>query len=574
MSIISKIINESLLVEISLKDHFENYISSKFNISFEDYEKIAKLDPTTKNEQKGKYVEWLLKMNKIDPDMDIPAFRNSLKEYLPKFIKVSSGKDINEFKTIKDFLRYVDTLPDISNKEQKRQEKNIFNRPEDIKIIDVMEEWIIAQPLTKEGSIALARWKSDKSAKWCTADPDTDVNWNYYTRKGDLLIFLNRKDGFEKYQIFVVNGKIEESRDFNDRVDNTPRQIIKDSKNIEYQYGYIEERSPFKYIFDEEGTARYFLSEDFDDMSYLNREPDEDEYDYYYEEAIENAEFQINHWDRVINEGFIIYDDEIEHKYRDIENRMDNFVNFFKNPDDNSMAEDADIAVYDYYSEFEELWNDWIEEFGIVKPLETNFKSRYEFENEYNLWYENELKEFLEEYEHKWKYIQEFLKVFPYNFKFDENIRINNSEDQLSLNFQESLLAKLTESIYADEIDTNLKYENNDIPTKETEFDTINRTEKSTARVLTFDKIKINQMLKEQISDQVKEFPYEQIKNILEQFGYKIIKNGTSFETDGDSGDYDYELFTTTDKPITNSVLICMWNKNENGLYYFNSYIS
>lgn len=448
------------LIEISLADHFDRYIKGKMDLSFDDYQKISSLDPTTQNDQRGKYVEWILKTyNKdvtpnwksdgVDYTLDRHMFfaHNRLKDALHKYVTQNPKPDINTFKSFNDLFGYTDTLTGESNRQLKKKERDIFSMPDDIKVIDKTDEWICIETLTREGNIKGAQYKTNPQANWCTAYVDRDNYWEHYHRDGDLLQFINIDDPYEKYQIFIENGSIKESRDYKDSTSNKPYQIIKELPNFEKNYGKITEREPFKYIWDEEGAAGYLLDENFDqEWDYLNRTPDEDEYDDYYEEASQNEEFQINHWDRFLKALREVFDNNVDIKYGGdyVKERMESVPTYFTSPitGNDDDIEPAKEAVYDMYEELDEKWRDYLED-ESDKPEPT--LDSEEDEKQVQEWISGLLESFKSEYSEDIRFAEYFIGYFPHEFEFD---RIeytggrDNSDEQMSFNF-ESILKKL-----------------------------------------------------------------------------------------------------------------------------------
>lgn len=447
-------LKETFLVEITLQDHFDKIIAPRYKnlLTFDEYETFAKIDPTTKNGQRGKYVEWLIKMAVDGHDSVSMLDKNpeGLTNFLTRFDKNPQGNSITQFKTIKDFVLFADKLPEKSNKELKREEKSVLNSPDEIEVIDPNVEfegsrWLIARAITQSGDIKLARYKTSESAKWCTADPNYDGHWNSYTRSGDLIVFINLDDPKEKYQIFVKNDKIEESRDFDDRVDNTPRQIIKASKLFDEVYGQVADREPFKYIFDEEDAAGYLLSDNFErEWDCLNRIPDDDEMNDYYEEASQNEEFQINHWDRFLKACFEVYEIESDGKYWDGSNRMEYVSGYFKTPitGNEDDHEEASKAVYEWYEDLESRFDEYLED-ESDKPDEAGHTTE-EYKVLWNAWRDEVLYQFKSDYQKQLEFTEYFIEDFPYDFKYGSEIEYferDNSDEQLKLNFESILKA-------------------------------------------------------------------------------------------------------------------------------------
>jgi hypothetical protein len=215
-----KSFKESLLFEISLTDHFNTYMVQKYpNLTEEMYNKIAKFDPTSKNGQRGKYVEWLVRLldtackalhyeyeyllskwGFLDDEVRKGCTAEKLFQALQRHDKSPQKEDINKFKVIGPFFEYVDDLPPTA-REQKMIDKDIFENDKDITIITNTDNWIIARPRTWEGNKKLARYKS-KGADWCTARSDNPIGWNDYNSDGLLFVFINKHNPNEKYQAY------------------------------------------------------------------------------------------------------------------------------------------------------------------------------------------------------------------------------------------------------------------------------------------------------------------------------------------------------------------------------------
>jgi hypothetical protein len=449
-----------LLLEITLTDHYEKYMSKKYpDMSYDEYERIAAFDPTTKNGQRGKYVEWLLKMYDVGDNrlyFNTSTYSEIFQDYLLRYAKFTGKKlDINSFKNIGEFNSWVDfNIPEESNKEKKAKEKEIFNRSEDIKIIDVSEDWIIAQPLTQEGNILLARYKSDESAKWCTADPSYTGHWKNYTRNGDLICFLSKHDPEEKYQIHVVDGKIEESRDFNDNESDTPADIIADSENFDKNYGKLKQKEPPVLQLDSYNIADYYLSDNFDEFYYLSRtltDREMEEYGY----GNNDIEYNIGRYDRILENGFDDYwkrEYKKDDAYGEFQSRMENFVGFFGNTflDGEGLnyvstdhSGESTEAVYDYFhkleNEYDEFKMEYEEDNG--KPQDTD----YTYEDDIKNWTAKLLKGFNDNYEAQIAYVQFFRdNGFEYTFAWEKDAGEASFDDprQLKLPFEESILQK------------------------------------------------------------------------------------------------------------------------------------
>ena len=439
---------KQLLIEISLQDHYEKYMKDK--ISWDEYEMLSLLDPTGRNDQRGKYLEWLINTYlKNKDEFKIISPKSFIKDQLKKFAELSVGTPINQFKTFQELFDHNMYLkPKESKKEIKKREKDIFNMPDDIKVIDVTDEWICIETLTREGNIKGAQYKTNPQANWCTAYLDTDTHWRQYHRLGDLLQFINKHDPYEKYQIFVDNGVIKESRDYNDSQSNRPYEIIDELPNFEDNYRSIKELEQLEYTLDEEDAVYYLLDDNFEfSNSGFNRPPTVEEWEY--GDAYNNIKFQINHWDRFINGCFNYYTEKaarIEQYKRDypnhphyseLENKMNALPGFFSDPPDATDKEAAKDAVYYFYDEFKEEWIDFLKEYEEETPFKVNYtgKSAYEFERKKYI--KDAFEEFNDEdSQRKLAFIEYFKDEFPVTFPWEDESFVEQDDDQLELSFE------------------------------------------------------------------------------------------------------------------------------------------
>ena len=449
MSIFNHLLKEELLFEISLKDHYEKYVDKKL-LSQNEYDDLASLDPTVKNGQRGKFVEWLIKILKTDSKYSnvhsLMRKEDEIYDGLESFFNQRKG-DINSFKTLDSFLEFAETIPD-SSKKEKRESKSLYGKPNDIKILDDEGDWIIIETLTQEGNILGAQWRTNPQADWCTAYLNTESHWNNYSRSGDLIQIINKDDPYEKYQVYIKYHEITESRDYKDNIDNAPYKILKDSDNFKENYGEIKEKEPFVYTFDEEAVAYLLLAEYFDDKdNYLNRRP-EDEDDY--EECCNAPEnFQINHWDRVIKSGLDVFERENGRHYNEMKDRMPNFVNFFirsfGGTEDYFDAEAAKDAVYEFFNDkIDEMFENYIDD--GAKPNLDEFTSKENFEDALVAWKNLCIKDYLKDYKEELEFAEYFLEEFPHVFKYQEfehdyaqatgGWTKDNSDEQLSFKFE------------------------------------------------------------------------------------------------------------------------------------------
>jgi hypothetical protein len=439
-----------LLMEITIQDHFEKFGK---NFGFKDdeletYEAIAKFDPTSNDGKiKGKYTEWLLKMTKSLPlSKKIQNLQTrNMDDFLTKASRIR-GFDINRIDSMDELMRYIAAAEEAgdttSNRQKKKEGKDIFNSPDDITIIHNGDGWIVAKPETQAGNIMLARYKTEKSAKWCTADPDTTTHWRGYTKSGELYVFIPTDDCKGKFQIYVEKGKLKEYRDFNDDIIE-PSLVYETIKELGIEDKIeIEPREPLVMTLDEYGAAQEIMSENGldDHWEYLNRQPDEDEYDD--DSYWNNPIYDITHYDMFLENCFEIYVREIKSKYYDGEDKLDSLSSFLNNlwgvPDDRkeSDKEKAKEAVYDFYSELDEEFEDFKEEEGNPPKDKDELKD----------WLEDISVKFLKDTDNnKIKFAMGLTDNFPYNFAWEEHrtSRTMKNPNQLELDFDKVQESKL-----------------------------------------------------------------------------------------------------------------------------------
>lgn len=218
-----------LLEALSPKEHYEKYMLLKYpTLTEENYDLVAAADPTNSQSQRGKYIEWILKVLAIKAkiyNVDINKYMDikhgnipldKIHKLLKRFHSHPKKIDINSFKSFLSFSEFVKELPATQN-EIKQQEKDLFSNERDVQFIDNNQKWIIARPLTWKGSKMLACYKTPKGADWCTARQDSQIGFDDYDQHGILLVFINKDKPEEKYQAYYDYDSMEigEVRDKN-----------------------------------------------------------------------------------------------------------------------------------------------------------------------------------------------------------------------------------------------------------------------------------------------------------------------------------------------------------------------
>lgn len=198
---------EAYLSEVaSLKDVHEKYYSG---MSYDDFDIIVHMDPTSGPDKMGKYSKWLLTMSQ--KGAFTPQNFLKVKQYLEfynKFISRIEKKDINQIKSVEELKSIVKPFMDNPNQPvSKAQATREIKLNEAIKVYED-NVWLVIVPLSPESAIQYG-----KHTKWCTASTDKSSNMFFrYNSKGNLYIFINKQNG-RKYQMSVHDGEIKDERD-------------------------------------------------------------------------------------------------------------------------------------------------------------------------------------------------------------------------------------------------------------------------------------------------------------------------------------------------------------------------
>ena len=186
------------LNEISIADKYEiEKNQSKRNFSFKLFDKLCRLDPTTKNNKVGKLSNWILA--KYDPSVNLDELKIALEWYadgIKRNILQREGisPDINKYKSYNEFLSALyDKMNngdvEMSNSELQHREK----LDGQFEIVGSTSKFDIIKPLTYK-----AERYFGSGTKWCTV-----ANKSYfdsYMKKSPLYI-VYPKDGDSKYKM-------------------------------------------------------------------------------------------------------------------------------------------------------------------------------------------------------------------------------------------------------------------------------------------------------------------------------------------------------------------------------------
>jgi hypothetical protein len=278
-----------------------------------------------------------------------------------------------------------------------------------------------------------------------------------------LAVPVTKDDDFDEHALWVVDNQYPKETPaipaFKKAVENwiygkqgfvtEPSRWFIDTEIVyDDNYRYIGkrkgevERPPFKLELDEGGYAAWMLSDNFEDFEYLNRQPDEDEYDDYYEEAHQNVEVSVYSYDRLLRELFDIFEHEVGKKYSEVEDRMQYVVGDLKGGHYEMDADSAKDAIYDYYKDLDEKFmEDYYETAEEDKPDKKDYEhsSPDQYQKDLEGWERDIIESFCSDYEKQLKFAEYFMEEFPYNFKFEvpsHRTSYQDHPDQLKLNFE------------------------------------------------------------------------------------------------------------------------------------------
>lgn len=196
----------------------KNYISSAVSIENlrtqfapemdeNKFKQLIELDPSADYDKNkgGKYCPWIFRQDKKGnlPESQYTNLKDALGYFLNNYKKYPKN-DLGQYKTVDDFLLDTEAVGnrELTDKEKAKLAKKQAHHASDAdkKFLEEDGDWEVWQPLTKAGSVSLARQGGTK-ARWCTAYEGDDYYWNRYTKRGPLYIFINTKDPSQKYQL-------------------------------------------------------------------------------------------------------------------------------------------------------------------------------------------------------------------------------------------------------------------------------------------------------------------------------------------------------------------------------------
>ncbi len=212
----------SLLTEISIKDKYEKESQmGKTKLSFEDFEFLCNLDPTSKPNQVGKYANWILA--KYVPNTDwnqlkrcLEWYADGIKRNIIKQLDVNT--DINSFKSYEDFINVINQVSESDDAQISNSEYNNRTKlKEQFELMGSTSFYDIIKPLTYN-----AERYFGSHTEWCTVANKT--YFDSYMEDGPLyIIYPKNGDANMKMQFHFATDSF---ADKNDNVWENARECI------------------------------------------------------------------------------------------------------------------------------------------------------------------------------------------------------------------------------------------------------------------------------------------------------------------------------------------------------------
>ena len=221
-----------------------NYENYKNIISQDEFNKIQKANPPHTD-----YTKWIVNQyQKIKTNRDKELFWEDLykvTEALSIFTSLKNknkiiNKDIGQFKSIQELLSFTRQYKKEQPEEDLRSKSS--RQEEGVSILFDDDTWKIAIPHTHEMSCKLG-----VNTDWCTAVASNDDYFNKYSKKGNLIIIIN-KETKEKYQFHKESGQFMDKEDneissevYNKILKSLPKQAQEALKKEGYYNGLLKD---------------------------------------------------------------------------------------------------------------------------------------------------------------------------------------------------------------------------------------------------------------------------------------------------------------------------------------------
>lgn len=211
-----------------------------------------------------------------------------------------------------------------------------------------------------------------------------------------------------------------------------------------------KKREPLTMILDEQGSAAYYLSDNFEEYQYYNRPQEEDEY----EDNIDPT-FEISNYDRLLKCGYEIFKENYNSEYWDGRDRLSNFISFF---DDDDAGENGLEAINNWIETLNTKFTENYAEDDEDKPDKEDYTNIKDYEYKLEQWGKKTLTDFKTDFEDELAYTEAIIdnvsetKIggtkLNTNFaweEFESNIGgfvggRNNSDEQLEFKLESVLV--------------------------------------------------------------------------------------------------------------------------------------
>lgn len=262
-SLMDRLCETTLLLEaMSLDDIHQKYYS---DIDKGVFDQIASADPTTKDNKKGKYTEWLLKLYKTKRLKTDDLYKAT--EYLTIFNRFKNrinNVDLNRLKSLPELYGVVKPFMDNPDQSTSKSDEIRKIKAGAEKVYED-EKWLIIVPHTKEAAIYYG-----KGTQWCTAATKSHNYFNDYIEGyGDGCIYINiDKENNRKYQFCFDSEEFMDERDHSilSKEQSIAETIGFDDKVLDFYSGVLC-FSDWAYLkFPWGGVETYY----FDDKTYIS----------------------------------------------------------------------------------------------------------------------------------------------------------------------------------------------------------------------------------------------------------------------------------------------------------------
>jgi hypothetical protein len=155
----------------------------------------------------GPYGKWLVNMYRKQPfnikDMYTISYIFDKFNALKAKKQFRGNNDINQYKSIKDFMSDVDAHTEENSKSNNDLKRDAMEN--EVKTVYDDGRWSIKIPLTLNASSILG-----KGTRWCTTGSQA---YELYNRRGQLYIFFDKQNN-RKFQMHKNDGEMADEQDF------------------------------------------------------------------------------------------------------------------------------------------------------------------------------------------------------------------------------------------------------------------------------------------------------------------------------------------------------------------------